>query len=461
MEPNNYLQDNGIIGTNIPPHSVESEKTILGSLIMNPDNFEKISIVSETDFYSNQNKTIFALLEKMYKSNITIDLVSLAEYIIKEDDTIDLSYLSEIDNSTPTSANIETHCKIIKEYSLKRQLIALGGRMIADGYDKGSDVLDSIAAIQSALNNEIQLLTQGNTKHISEITVPAFDMVQNLQSGKIKSIPTANYLINYYLKGGLTAINPVTVVAARPGEGKTAYLVDFANNASSKGYNVLIYSLEMNNIALAIRLCSNESNIDSYDIYKYKQNNELLSRIADGFAKLHNKNIWIDDRSGWHVDKLAIDIANKIKKHNINIVLFDFLQIIRGSGKTINTRENEITYICNRLQESAKSNCIPFLILAQLSRDAANKRPDLSNLRESGAIEQVADNVIFLYSKDVDRQTKDEIDIDLILAKNRDGRAGIETVKFYKKYYKFTSIEREREYQDPPEHFQETDKEPF
>lgn len=467
------------LGSKIPPHSMDCEIEVLGSLLLDSNIYDEvINIIKPNDFYNESNKRIFETIIELKEKNENIDTVILAEYLNKKNQLEQIGgvyYLSEITSKTVSSANCLTQCRIIKEYSLKRSQIVLAGRILKEAYDIGFDVFESIQTVYSALDGNLQLLTQGNLKHIKEISVGTFNHIQDMQSGKIQSIPTASPKINYLLRGGYNSINPVNFIAARPGEGKTACMINDVLYAAKKGFKVGIYSLEQTYKALILRMVSNITEIEPDLIISKKKEiyEPLMPMIIKSFEFINKLPIWIDDTSYWHVDNLVVDFKRFIKKHNLDIIFIDYLQLISGLGGNRRNRENEITYVSNKLQQSCKSNNIPFVILCQLNRtgDRANigkkGRPSLIHLRESGGIENSADVVIALYNDENSELNQkyraEEIkvidgkqiiietyknELEKIVLKNRDGKTGYDKVLFQKNIYKMTEIEER--YQEPP-----------
>lgn len=458
-----------LIGNKLLPQNIEAEKNVLSSLLISPEIYIKIAeILQANDFYNEAHKKIYEVISEMLSKDLNIDIVTICDELNKRNELENCGgalYISEIHNTGFSYAYLE-NAIIVKSDSLKRSQIVRAGFLLQEAYNPQSDIYELLESEQSGLNNDYQSITQSNLMHISELGLKTFDFIQKMQSGEIKPIPTANNLINYFLEGGYSAMNPMNYIVARPGEGKTSAMINDVVHAAKLGFNVGIYSLEQKDIALNIRMIANLMDIDPSEMKSQKENiyKPIMQKLTHGFSKVKELGIWINDKSGWHINKLVLDIPNAIKKFKLDCIYFDYLQLINGQGGTVKNRENEITYICNKFQALSKKINIPLIILAQLNRDAENKRPTLANIRESGGIENSADVVIALFTDkkleaNIEIQKKDlaekknsyRVILEKIVLKNRDGKTGFEKVNYEKKYYKMTSIESEEPtYQEPP-----------
>jgi len=264
------------------------------------------------------------------------------------------------------------------------------------------------------------------------------------------AIPTPNSYMNYLLKGG-NIPGDLSLRAANTGEGKTAKLIDEIN-CSEKYTNVLLYSLEMSGIKVVGRIVANKESLNSYYFSGVKKlDKSQLYQVDQRMTKLKDSNIYIDESSFWHIDKLRIDVKRNVKEFGIGIVFIDYLQLIDGTGKTRNNREQEISYVSRMLKGIAKENDIPVVAAVQFGKDTYQKTPSLKDLRESHAIAQSADVVIAIYTTPGQNPDADSniFDSELILLKNRDGMTHKEDVKYNKSTNSFRSIDKL--HAEPPE----------
>lgn len=422
-------------------HNFDLEQKVLTALLQFPEKFLIVSnLMDEELFVHPLHKLIFKKFYEMQLHN---------EYDFEK---LLLSFDEEQRNKVMVllvanySYDILIHARILKEYWVKRK-INNAIIKLTQNLEENADAFELLNELDTLTYDIMQKLIQGNLKHISEFSLKMFDEIMQMQDPnfKINSIPLQNEKINSCLyRDGLIA-KRLYGIAARPGEGKTSYLVDFIANNIDK--NILFYSLEMTSEEIIEMMLANQTLIDPNRIIgksKEKLSSPELIKIGDKLGKFKDYNIYFDDDSSWHIDKLRVDIRNNVKKFKIDVVLIDYLQLIDGSGGTRITRESQVTYVANQLKTICKVATVPVFVSIQLNRDVdKNEKPQppkLNQMRESGGIEQALDVAIAIYDeKEKFNIEKGLAEVKLLILKNRRGKKGFEKVVFNKPYSAFLS----------------------
>ncbi len=441
------MEDN----TRIPPHSVEAEQSVLGSILLDK---EAIISVSETlvadDFYKEAHKVIYESMLKLYNNQSEIDLITLADDLRDQgylNDIGGLPYLTSLSTIVPTTSNIKYYINIVKDKSVVRQLISAANDIINSGYDgslKIGDVLDNAEKkifdiSQERINNDFQ--------QINQVLKDTYDMIEKLyiEKNEVTGLTTGfrdlNKKINGFQKSDLL------LVAARPAMGKTAFALNLVQNASLKGdASVAVFSLEMSKEQLVQRMLSAQSNVELKKIKTGKLGANDWPRIIEAMAVLSEAKIHIDDTPGIKISELRSKCRKLKIEKGLDLVLIDYLQLMEGEGNN-ESRQQEIAKISRSLKILAKELNCPVVALSQLSRapeQRADHRPMLSDLRESGSIEQDADIVMFLYrdeyyNPDTERKNIGEV----IVSKNRHGETGTVELVWFGEVQKFADKIRE------------------
>ena len=422
----------------IPPHEKEMEEYILGGIILEKTAFGKVSFLTPEDFYFNENRLIFLACQKMAQRKEQIDLITLNKKL-QESNTIDsvggIAYLAKLSNKLASTANIETYANYLKQYGIGRESIKLAASYSARLYDKQADHI-KIAIELSRKLSDYATLNHKNLKHISESYA---EFVEDSDK-PLKRVLTNINKIDQTL---ILANSTLNIWAARPAMGKSDALICVAKNIAQSGKNVLICSLEMSERELVKRNTSNELGIDNADYKTYSA--DLKKSLQNNIDALSHLNIMVDDRGGQKPMDVIASIEQMISlEMRPDVVFIDYLQIMESDVK-INNREQEISHISRSLKKIAKEYDLPIIALAQLSRkceDRADKRPMLSDLRESGAIEQDADSVMFFYrdyyyqEDQNDKTTFNEME--WIVRKNRHGGLGTCYVHYEPQFSRIT-----------------------
>ena len=435
----------------IPPHSVESEQSILGSIILDK---EAIITVAETiqpmDFYKEAHKIIYESMLKLNSNNEPIDLITLIEELRKEghlDSIGGISYLTSLSTIVPTTSNVKYYANIVKEKSVMRQLIKASNEIINLGYDASTDVQEILDKAEKNIFDISQEKSGDDIQPINVVLQDTFEMIEKLCTDKseVTGITTGFADLNKKING--LQRTDLILLAARPAMGKTAFSLNLVQNAALKGdASVAVFSLEMSKEQLVQRMLSAQSNVELSKIKTGNLGESDWPRIIDGMAVLSEANIFIDDTPGIKISEIRSKCRRLKIEKGLDLILIDYLQLMEGEGKNEN-RQQEIAKISRSLKILAKELDCPLVALSQLSRSPElrkDHRPILSDLRESGSIEQDADIVMFLYRDEYyhDDSEKKNI-VEVIIAKNRHGETGNVELVWFGQVQKFADKIRE------------------
>ncbi|MFL8674963.1 replicative DNA helicase [Clostridioides sp. GD02404] len=418
--------------TRIPPHSVESEQSILGSILLDKD---AIITVTETikpdDFYKEAHKIIYECMITLSNKGEPIDLITLTEELRKQghlNDIGGISYITSLSTIVPTTSNVKYYADIVKEKSVLRKLIKASNEIINLGYSGATKIEDVLEQAEKSIFDISQEKTSDDFKSINLVLMDAYDMIEKLYTNKsdVTGITTGFKDLNKKING--LQRTDLILIAARPAMGKTAFSLNLVQNAALKGdASVAVFSLEMSKEQLVQRMLSSQSSVELKKIKTGTLNDNDWPRIIDAMAVLSDAKIHIDDTPGIKISELRSKCRKLKIEKGLDLVLIDYLQLMEGEGNN-ESRQQEISKISRSLKILAKELNCPVVALSQLSRapeQRADHRPMLSDLRESGAIEQDADIVMFLYRDEyyhVDSESKNIGEV--IIAKNRHGETG-------------------------------------
>ena len=435
----------------IPPHSVESEQSILGSIILDK---EAIITVAETiqpmDFYKEAHKIIYESMLKLNSNNEPIDLITLIEELRKEghlDSIGGISYLTSLSTIVPTTSNVKYYANIVKEKSVMRQLIKASNEIINLGYDASTDVQEILDKAEKNIFDISQEKSGDDIQPINVVLQDTFEMIEKLCTDKseVTGITTGFADLNKKING--LQRTDLILLAARPAMGKTAFSLNLVQNAALKGdASVAVFSLEMSKEQLVQRMLSAQSNVELSKIKTGNLGESDWPRIIDGMAVLSEANIFIDDTPGIKISEIRSKCRRLKIEKGLDLILIDYLQLMEGEGKNEN-RQQEIAKISRSLKILAKELDCPVVALSQLSRSPElrkDHRPILSDLRETGSIEQDADIVMFLYRDEYYHDDSEKKNIgEVIIAKNRHGETGNVELVWFGQVQKFADKIRE------------------
>ncbi len=433
------------------PHSKEAEQSVLGSMLSSSNAVGvACEILKADDFFFGQNKEIYAVMMELFNENKPVDIVTVSDRLNQHDklDAIGgVPYLSSLVLAVPTTNNVEYYSKIVKDKSALRRLIYSTQSILSMAYDEGDTTDRIIDRSEQMILDVTSGKEQSDIVHISEIMMTAYDdMVQNsLNKGSVTGISTGfNYINN--ATGGLHG-GELIIIAGRPGMGKSSFAVNIAEHAAIiDNIPVAIFNLEMSKSMIVNRIICSQALVDSQNVRKGEFQPEDWQQICAVIDKLSAAPIYIDDTSSITVSEIRAKCRRLKQTKNLGLVVIDYLQLMQGSGGRKNdNRQQEISDISRSLKVLAKELDIPVIALSQLSRTSetrSDKRPMLSDLRESGAIEQDADMVMFLYRDDYYNKESPEKNIaEVIIAKQRSGSTGTFKLGWQGRYTKFVNID--------------------
>lgn len=433
----------------ILPHSVEAEQSVIGSMIMDREAIVVASeLITGEDFYNRQYGILFETMVELNDVGSPVDLVTLQNKLKEKDvppEVSSLEFVRDLITAVPTSANIKYYANIVAEKATLRRLIRLNEE-IANTCYAGKESLECI--LEDTEKRVFQLVQKRTTDDfvpVRQIVMNAMDKIETAakNKGSVTGIPTGFIDLDYRTAG--MQPSDLILVAARPSMGKTAFELNLAQYmAFKKNLTVALFSLEMSKEQLVNRMFSLESNVDAQKLRTGQLNDEEWERLIESAGTIGKSKLIIDDTPGISIAELRSKCRKYKLEHDLSIIMIDYLQLMSGSGRT-ESRQQEISDISRSLKALARELSVPVVALSQLSR-AVEQRPDhrpmLSDLRESGAIEQDADVVMFLYRDDYyNHDSPDKGVSEVIIAKQRNGPIGTVKLAWLPQYTKFANLE--------------------
>ncbi|MCM1057489.1 MAG: replicative DNA helicase [Firmicutes bacterium] len=436
----------------ILPHSIEAEQSVIGSMIMDREAIVVASeLITGDDFYNRQYGILYETMVELNDAGSPVDLVTLQNKLKEKDvppEVSSLEFVRDLITAVPTSANIKYYANIVAEKAMLRRLIRLNEE-IANTCYAGKESLEYI--LEDTEKRVFQLVQKRNTEDfvpVRQIVMNAMDRIEMAakNKGNVTGIPTGFIDLDYRTAGFQPS--DLILVAARPSMGKTAFELNLAQYmAFRKNMTVALFSLEMSKEQLVNRMFSQESGVDAQKLRTGQLNDQEWERLIESAGTIGKSNLIIDDTPGISIAELRSKCRKYKLEHDMSIVMIDYLQLMSGGGRT-ESRQQEISEISRSLKALARELNVPVVALSQLSR-AVEQRPDhrpmLSDLRESGAIEQDADVVMFLYRDDYYNHDSPEAGIsEVIIAKQRNGPIGTVKLAWLPEYTRFANLERRK-----------------
>ena len=431
----------------VPPSDLEAEQAVLSSIMIDNDVFHAVfDHVKPDDFYHPANQILYTAMIRLRDTSQPIDLVVLADHLTAEEQLEavgGIARLGEIADFEATSANAEFYAKIVRDKAVKRNLIHVASEIVSAGFDPSEQADKLLDMAESRIFELSQAEARSTLAPLDAAMGPAFDHIETLMTrgGDITGVSTGLKEFDA-LTGGLQP-GDLIIIAARPSMGKTALALNIARNAAvDHEKRVAVFSLEMTTRSLVLRLLSSEAEVDFSTFHKGLISVDAHSRLADAAGRLSRAGVYIDDSSAATVLEMRAKCRRLYAQSGLDLVIVDYLQLAHGDGRT-DSREQEISQISRGLKGLAKELNIPVIALSQLnrgpeSRGAEDKRPMLSDLRESGAIEQDADVIGFIYRDIVYNKATEYPDMaELIIAKQRNGPTDTVRLKFEGRYARF------------------------
>lgn len=436
----------------LPPQNIEAEQSLLGALLIDKDAIVSVGeVLKVTDFYkSEQHGSIYGAILELFEKREPIDLVTVTEQL-KQGGSLDRvggsAYLAELVNKVPTAAHVESYARIIREHAVRRQLISNSTRFIDMAYDEGLDVSNVLEESEQAIFGISQQHVKRDFIQLRDALAHSFDRLDELQktSGKLRGVPTGFRDLDSKL-AGLQDSNLI-IFAARPGMGKTSFALNIAQYAAvHDGIPVGIFSLEMSQEELVDRLLVAQADIDAWKLKTGKLDEKDFDKLSHAMGQLAEAPIFIDDTPGISMSEMRTKARRLQSEHGLKLLVVDYLQLIKG--RNLENRVQEVSEISQALKNLARELKIPVFALSQLSRAVESrgvKKPQLADLRESGAIEQDADVVMFIYREDSENFETVKLDIQ----KHRNGSIGEIDLIFRGDRLKFYGMEKTRRVSTP------------
>ncbi|MGE6379666.1 replicative DNA helicase [Peribacillus muralis] len=435
----------------IPPQNVEAEQAVLGAIFLEPSSLTVTSeVLIPEDFYRSSHQKIFNVMINLNDEGKAVDLITVTEELAATknlEEVGGVSYLSELAGSVPTAANVEYYARIVEEKSLLRRLIRTATNIAQEGYSREDEVEELLGEAEKTIMEVAQRKNSGSFQNIKDVLVATYDNIEILtnRKGDVTGIPTGFAELDRMTAGFQR--NDLIIVGARPSVGKTAFALNIAQNVATKTEeNVAIFSLEMGAEQLVMRMLCAEGNINAQNLRTGSLTDEDWRKLTMAMGSLSNAGIYIDDTPGVRIGEIRSKCRRLKQEHGLGMILIDYLQLIQGDGRSGDNRQQEVSEISRSLKALARELKVPVIALSQLSRGVEqrqDKRPMMSDIRESGSIEQDADIVAFLYRDDYyDKESENKNIIEIIIAKQRNGPVGTVSLAFVKEYNKFVNLER-------------------
>jgi replicative DNA helicase len=450
---------NTMVYGKVPPQALELEEAVLGASMLEKDTFAQVLeiIQSEDCFYSDAHQKIYSAMRRLFDKGTPVDLLTITEELRKTSELEIVGgayYLTRLTMSVLSSAHVEAHARIVMEKFIQRELIRISGSVIADAYEDSTDVFDLLDKAESNLYEITDKHLRKNFRSLQEVLVKTMSEIDENRNktDDITGVPSGFAALDRLTAGWQKT--DLIILAARPSVGKTAFALNLAMNAAmnpGKAFPVAVFSLEMGAGQIVKRMLSAVSEVHMEAITRGKMAEHEFIQMTQRMAKLSQAKIFIDDQAALNIFELRAKARRLKQKHDIQMILIDYLQLMQASVEKGGNREQEISKISRDLKALAKELEVPIIALSQLNRSVETRKeskiPQLSDLRESGAIEQDADLVMFLYRPEYHGIHNDamgetvEGETQIHIAKHRNGSTGMEKVRFIKEYQKFVDME--------------------
>ncbi|MFA5881091.1 MAG: replicative DNA helicase [Eubacteriales bacterium] len=438
----------------IPPQNLDAEQSVLGAMLIDHEAVAKaIETLRPQDFYRDANAHIYEAIVNLFDRSEAVDLITLSEELRQSgllDQVGGVSYVAGLANSVPTSANVEYYARIVQEKSLLRSLISASTRIAQMGYEGDEEIESLLDKAEQMIFEVSQRKTNSGFVPLKTILMQTFERIEFLYQSKggITGVPSGYTNLDKLTSGFQNS--DLIIVAARPSMGKTSLCLNIAQHASvRKKLPVALFSLEMSREQLVTRMLCGEAMVDQQKVRTGKLTDEDWQKLTQAAGPLSQAPLFIDDSPGVSVVEMRAKCRRLKSEHGLSLVVLDYLQLMQGSRRSEN-RQQEISDISRSLKALARELQVPVIALSQLSRaveQRQEKKPMMSDLRESGSLEQDADLVMFIYRDEYYKQDESEKRgiAEIIVAKQRNGPTGSVELGFLKEYTKFVNLERRPE----------------
>ena len=438
-----------------PPHSLEAEKTVLGALLLDPEAIIKISdFLKPEDFYDPTYRTIYSAIFQLYNNHEAIDFITVSNRLADNKAIQQIggsAFLADLASSVPTSSHIYQYGQIVKAKALHRSIIDAGRRIVGLGYETDTPVPELLDAVERTIFQITNVFMKDKFVHIKDILDSRYEKFAELHasddSAGVKGVPTGFNGLDFKLSG--LQPSDLIILAARPSMGKTSLAMNIAVNAAVKHRKTVgVFSLEMSKEQLVDRLFASMLGVDSWKLQRGKLDDSDFQNMGPIMDDLAKANIFVDDSSASSLTEFRTKARRLQMEHGLDLLVIDYLQLMQGPPN-LDSREQQISAISRGLKQIAKELNVPVLALSQLNRGVESrqdKRPMTSDLRESGAIEQDADVIMFIYRDEVyNPETPDKGVAEIIIAKQRNGPTGTAKLRFFSEYTRYENLAVGRE----------------
>jgi len=432
-----------------PPQNVQAENALLGMLLLRPDALGNVMPFLKPDhFYSPENRIIYSAIASLYDRHKPTDVLSVSEELAKakmgEEDSI-VEMLTGLMDGVPSGASAGYFAEIVHDKAVARELIAACNETLKEAYDPGGDVRSLVERAERRLFAVTQSRMVGEATPVSEVIEETFKMIDALQSGTLTGFPTGFADLDEQI-GGLHP-SELIIVAARPSMGKTTFVLNIAQHVCiDLGHPTVFFSLEMAKEQIVLNMLCSRARVNSHDVRRGFVKNHELVELSRAAGDIQRANFFIEDTPGLSISELRAKCRRLKTRHNIELVLIDYIQLMEGSDRSLKeNRQQEISEISRGLKTIARELNVPVIALSQLSRATEAReghKPRMSDLRESGAIEQDADVIAMLYREDYYYPDRRPNETDVIIAKQRNGPTGTITLTFIKEHMRFQNFTR-------------------
>ena len=446
----------------VPPQAPDMEEAVLGASMLEKDTFAQVLeiIQSEECFYVDAHQKIYSAMRRLFDKGTPVDLLTITEELRKTNELELIGgayYLTRLTMSVLSSAHVESHARIIMEKFIQRELIRISGSVIGDAYEDSTDVFDLLDKAESGLYEITDKHLRKNFKSLNEVLIRTVNEIEEnrKKTDDITGVPSGFSSLDRLTAGWQKT--DLIILAARPSVGKTAFALNLAMNAAmnpGKAFPVAVFSLEMGAGQIVKRMLSAVTDVSMEAITRGKMAEHEFVQLSQRMGKLAQAKIFLDDQAALNIFELRAKARRLKQKHDIQLIIIDYLQLMQATVDKSGNREQEISKISRDLKALAKELEVPIIALSQLNRSVETRKeskvPQLSDLRESGAIEQDADLVMFLYRPEYHGINNDamgetiEGETQIHIAKHRNGSTGMEKVRFIKEYQRFVDMEDNR-----------------
>ncbi|ACD22266.1 replicative DNA helicase [Clostridium botulinum] len=431
------------------PQSIEAEQSVIGSMIIDKSAIAKVlESLEEEDFYRDGHKVIFRAILDMFRKDMGVDLITLLENL-KSTEMLEraggVTYITEISASVPTTANLSSYIKIVEEKSVLRKLIKASTSIIESSYNNQGEVENVLDGAEKRIFDIAEKKTSKDFEPLSDVLERGFLEIERLFNNRGEITGVGSGFSDLDSKTSGFQKGDMILIAARPSMGKTTFALNIAEHAALReGKSVVVFSLEMSKEQLAYKLLCSEANVDMLRLRTGELDDKDWENIARATGPLSKAKVYIDDTAGVSVMEMRSKCRRLKMEYGIDLIVIDYLQLMSGSTSSDN-RQQEVSEISRSIKALAKEMECPVIALSQLSRapeQRADHRPMLSDLRESGSIEQDADIVMFLYRDEYyDKETEDKNIAECIIAKQRNGPVGTAKLAWLGQFSKFGNLD--------------------